>query len=150
MTTQDYAEIRMSFRARTIYSYSSVLAEFDTANNILWVNKHIANYSNTSRKHANALYTAAKGLRNSPEIMQTDLDQTPIQNLNQYWEDIQTDTASYLRARTRKEQLKGIIHATYQEALRYADIKCIDKRLAVYKHKNVIFAKLMEHKLLYR
>ena len=47
-----------SYDGNKLYSYDSLLAKIDRDKKIVYVNSEIADYSNSSRKHANHMYRA--------------------------------------------------------------------------------------------
>ena len=93
-------EYRMSFNGPKLYSYKSQLAELDLANNVLLVDYYISKCSNTSKKHTVVLLNNKSYL--SMVIYFIDFDKSPEQNLQLYWERLDTLIGKYLKARAER------------------------------------------------
>jgi len=120
------ASKRMSYDHTTLYSYGSVLAEIDTTKKILYVFRYIADYSNTSRKHAKTLYECASDF--TIFIIENKNTVSKV-NLQDYWNQIEPLVIKYKRARTRKLIYKWEIHRIVRIAKLYAELHGFDQTM---------------------
>ena len=125
-------ENRMSFSGNTLYSYSSVLARLGTypksQQTVLFIDKHIANYSVTTAKHTNLM----RRINSYPEQF-WDLDESVEQNLLSIILRISVLLVKHKRARSNKPYIESDILATHANLLMLLDEYSIDKRTALYK-----------------
>ena len=138
---------RMSFNRLSIFSYSSLLATLDPANKVLRLYKPIADYSNTSKRHAKILVGAAEGFNIFSVI-----DDEVAEQLQEYYNSITTSILFFNRARRHKSFFKDAIIRELNEMQKYLEYSNMDKRTKAYKHVtnqiSSIFATLFEHKIL--
>ena len=148
--TQHYsttANDRMSFQGPILYSYNSELAYYDKPNNTLLLDIHIANYSNTTKRHVTKLQSY---LPTNTQVFRINLRSTAQSNLQLYWDRITETLAKHKRARLPHTKSYHADNAKqlYQIAMDYVNYTNLDKRTKVYKYHTKIMAQLFEHKLL--
>lgn len=133
---------RMSYKGKILYSYRTKLAQiYDFENKILLIDGGTARYSPTSAKHANKLKTTAKEF--NWQIFVIDLDYTPLDNLKEYWKDVEDHIGSFKRSRKYKEIARQKTLDLIAEAKEYAEMYKLNSE--VPKH---IMEQLFTHKLL--
>lgn len=123
---------KMSFSGNTLYSYSSVLAQLGTypksQQTVLFIDKHIANYSVTTAKHTNLM----RRINPHPEQF-WDFDESVEQNLLSIIININRLLIKHKRARSNKPFIAADILATHANLLMLLDEYSIDKRTSLYK-----------------
>ena len=126
------AEGRMSFSGNTLKSYGSVLARLGTypksQQTVLFIDKHIANYSVTTAKHTNLMLRL-----NSHPVQFWDLNESVEQNLLSIILRISDLLVKHKRARSNKSYIASDILATHANLLMLLDEYSIDKRTTMYK-----------------
>ena len=126
------AEGRMSFSGNTLKSYNSVLARLGTypksQQTVLFIDKHIANYSVTTAKHTNLMLRI-----NSHPKQFWDLNESVEQNLLSIIIRISDLLVKHKRARSNKPFIAADILATHANLLMLLDEYSIDKRTELYK-----------------
>ena len=141
------AEGRMSFNRLSIYSYSSLLATLDPANKVLRLYKPIAEYSNTSNRHARILVNMAEGF-----TIFSVIDDEVTEQLQEYYDTISACILFFHRAHTRKPFYKEVIIREFNQMQQFLEYTKLDKRTKTYKRATTqisnIFATLIEHKIL--
>ena len=140
------AEGRMSFNRLSIYSYSSLLATLDPANKVLRLYKPIAEYSNTSNRHARILVNRAEGF-----TIFSIIDNEVAEQLQEYYDAITTAILFFNRASKSKSFFKDAIIKEFNEMQQFLEYTKLDKRTKTYKRATTqisnIFATLIEHKI---
>ena len=141
------AENRMSFNRLSIYSYNSLLATFDPANNVLLIYSDIAKYSNTSIRHTKILRKAAEEL-----TIFSVIDDEVAEQLKEYYNSILANIGRFNRAHINKHFFKEKIIRDFNEMQQFLEYSNMDKRTKAYKHAtrqiSSIFAILLENKIL--
>ena len=131
-TSGSTAEGRMSFSGNTLKSYNSVLAQLGaypkSQQTVLFIDKHIANYSITTAKQV-----ARMRRINSHTEQFWDLDESVEQNLLSIIIDINRLLIKHKRARSNKSFIAADILATHANLLMLLDEYSIDKRTTLYK-----------------
>lgn len=128
----------LSTKGIQLYSYDSILAEFSETLPILYIDKHIANYSNTSRKHARTLR-----IHNTHEYFSVSIGEPFEESLANMYADTQKLIGSYLRSRKFKSGIRAGIHERIKDAKLFAQTHNLNQELPAE-----LFAELMIHKLL--
>jgi len=140
-------QYRMSFNGTKLYSYESQLAELDVANNVLLVDYRISKCSNTSVKHTRYLKTFCPS---NIQVYYIPLSNSPEQNLQLYWERLDTLIGKCIRARTDSSKIsyKSQIKQVFNAAMPYAKYAKIDEQSTLYLKYLEYTTKLFELKLL--
>lgn len=117
------ASKRMSYHKTVLYSYNSILAKMsEVIPNVLYINKHIAECSNTTKKHTGLLQRKAL----SWNIFVIDLNIPFADNLQLYWAEAELFIKRYKRARTLKPQIKQDLHKLIRTAQHFAEVHRLD------------------------
>ena len=126
------AEGKMSFSGNTLKSYSSVLAQLGTypksQKTVLFIDKHIANYSVTTAKHTSLMRRI-----NSHTEQFWYLNESVEQNLMLIMARISDLLIKHKRASSNKSFIASDILTTHANLLMLLDEYSIDKRTALYK-----------------
>ena len=128
----------LSAKGPQLYSYDSLLAEFSNTMPVLYIDKHIANYSNTSQKHARLL-----SVHNTYEHFSVSIGEPFEESLANMHENIHKLIGSYLRSRKFKAGIKVNIRYRIKDAKLFAKLHNLNEELPAD-----LFAELMKHKLL--
>ena len=128
----------LSAQGPQLYSYDSLLAEFSSTIPVLYIDKHIADYSNTSRRHARLLR-----MHNTHEHFSVSIGEPFEESLANMHENIHKLIGSYLRSRRFKDGIKVRIHLLIKSAKLFAKLHSLNEELPAD-----LFAELMKHKLL--
>lgn len=131
------------FKGTRLYSYNSLLAIIDTANQVLCIDKDIKSYSNTTSKQTLVLSRATP--RSYTKFI-IPLDTTPEEVLMHYWNLVEGYIAKHIRA--NKLSYKHLIHHILTEAELFSDYTHIDKRSREYRDKSKLIKLLFKHKIL--
>lgn len=134
------------FKGTELYSYESLLAIIDPANKVLFVDKDIKSYSNTTAKHSALLFSRA--LRANYRIFTIPLEVPPEEVLMYYWNLVEGSIAKYVKVTKTKEQHKLNIKGYLAQAEAYAEYTQVNKKSKEYKYKTKLVKQLFEHKLL--
>lgn len=138
---------RMSYVANKIYSYNSLLGQLSTnGSNILYINKDIANYSKTSKKHTIIL------LHNLPNHInyfyigsQYTLEES-LQRL--YWNEIENYIKKYKCAKITKDRWKQYIHELWDKAILFIELHPELANTKEVAYKDTIIRQLFVNRLL--
>ena len=133
------------FKGTKLYSYESLLAIIDPANNVLLIDKDIRNYSNTTQKQTLLLN---KLLPNNYTILSIPLKASPEEILMYYWNLVEGLIVKYNRATKHKTYYKTGIHRILQEAEQFVNYTSISRKSKEYKYRTKLVKLLFEHKLL--
>lgn len=134
------------FKGTKLYSYNSLLAIIDPANNIVCIDSDIRNYSNTTAKQTALL--CSRATRSNYIILSLPLETLPEQVIMYYWNKVEYYMAKYLKARVNQSIYKERIHIYLNEAEVYANYTQINKKSKEYKYKTKLVKQLFEYKLL--
>lgn len=137
---------RLSFSDRKLYSYSSVLAELRTTSTnhtVLFINKSVMNYSNTTKRQVRIL----KSLNPLP-IREWYFRMSNTDNLIDIMIEIDMLIKKYTKARVNKQLYKEQIHTLYDSLEPLFEEYKIDKRTKLYKQYQQLPFKLFANKLL--
>lgn len=119
---------RMSYSGNTLYSYSSKLAVIhDRSELILFIDKDLVGYSVTTSKQISRLYKFI----NSWSTFVISFSQSPVDNLTEYWKDVNTLIGKYNRARTNGDMYKHQLHSIIDEAIVYAKMYDLDPTVPI-------------------
>lgn len=103
---------RMSFYGDRLYSYSSILAQLRTIPNgdtVLFIDKHISNYSPTTSRHTSKLRSI-----NWFPVRMWNLSESYEQNLTEILDEIDELLIKHKRARTNKPYIQASILSKYK------------------------------------
>lgn len=118
---------RMSYFNHKLYSYNSVLAFMDKQfAQVLFIDKHISTYSNTSRKHTKVLFNTIPSYW---KVFIIDLNLMAQENLLEYWESVDKLITDYIRSRKYKHIIKDVIHNTIRTAQLFAELHKLDQTI---------------------
>ena len=134
------------FRGTKLYSYDSLLAIIDPANNIVCIDSDIRCYSNTTAKQTHILVSRAN--RANFSIFSIPLETPPEKILMYYWNLVEGYIAKYNRAIKHKEYYNSLIKDILNEAELYTNYTQINKKSKEYKYKTKLVKQLFEYKLL--
>ena len=123
----DYKSYNMSFHGTKLYSYRSVLATIDRANDVICIDSSIANYSHTSGRHHRYLLGAIPGHRFTVFTFPFYETDRPAWYLKQCIELLDK------QSRARKRDYTSSVIAYLDEALKYISVYGYDKRKSTYK-----------------
>ena len=122
----DFNSYNMSYNGNRLYSYSSILATIDREKKIVKIDRRIANYSNTSRRHHRYLLNAI------PSDYTVFTNPGPdLEPLDGYLEEILTLLDKSTRARTTDYVTPAI--KLINEAMQYINSYKLDGRGTAYK-----------------
>lgn len=134
------ASNRMSYHNTVLYSYNSILAKMsEVIPNVLYINKHIAECSNTTKKHTGLLQRKAL----SWNIFVIDLNIPFSDNLQTYWEDIELLIKRYQRARTLKPKIKQALHKLIHTTQHFAELHGLDPTIPDHIMKQLFVNQLL-------
>ena len=132
---------RMSYSGTKLYSYNSVLAIMDKlSQHILYIDRHISAYSNTSIKHTMELLDAVPS---HWKVFIIDLNLTAEENLLEYWKSIDKRITDHTRSRKYKHIIKQSIHDEIRTAQLFAELHKLDQTIP-----EELMRKLFVHQLL--
>lgn len=140
------AKGRLSFRGHKLYSYNSLLAKLNLSNRIVYIDKHIANYSITSAKHTSRLIHQANAIK--LYIYKLNLDLSNNEVLDEYIDDVYATVEKLFRARTKQSIYKQKVHSTLDTIEQFKSDHTIDKRKKPYKRLIKLIQYLFKYKLL--
>lgn len=129
----------LSAQGRQLYSYSSLLAEFSSTIPVLYIDKGIANYSHTSKRHTGLLLS----MYNDPEYFSVNIGEPFEESLADMYDNTHKLIGTYLRSRKYKEQIKASIHELIKKTKLFAKLHNLNEELP-----SDLFEELMKHKLL--
>ena len=138
------AQVRMSFKGDTLYSYRSKLFQ-RIAPNTYVLDAAISKYSITTAKHTMRILRA---MPSNVTIYRTCIDNDPISNVIDYVSDIKYSISKFTRARSTKPQWQKHIHRTYAELQSYIEFYKVDKRTIGYRLFKQLFVIMFEAKCL--
>lgn len=138
---------RLSFTGTNLYSYNSLLAQLDVKNKVILVDKYIANYSVTSKNHFRQLQAIVKFYKVFT-LYKVDFYKTPIENLKDFIDLLNTRLLQYKRARQNKPYIKNQLLIEYNHVKSYIDYTNIDKRTKPYKQFKQFFNTMFEAQIL--
>ena len=134
------------FKGTKLYSYDSLLAIIDPANNIICIDSDIRHYSNTTSKQTALL--CSRATRSNYIILSLPLETLPEQVIMYYWNKVEYYIAKYLKARVNQSIYKERIHIYLNQAEVYANYTQLNKKSKEYKYKTKLVKQLFEYKLL--
>lgn len=121
------ASKRMSYHKTVLYSYNSILAKMsELMPDVLYINKHIAKCSNTTKKHTRLLQI---NIPSNWDVLVINLNTSFSDNLQTYWEDIELLIKQHKRARTRKPIIEKELHKLIRTAQHFAELHELDSTI---------------------
>ena len=122
------ADNRLSYSGIKLFSYNSKLAVIsDSKLSTLYIDKAISKYSNPpQRQTRKLLYIAAE--QNWTAFI-VNIDRSPENNLEQFWNDIELLITRYKRARITKASIKQSIHEAVSNAQHFAEWHELDSTI---------------------
>lgn len=134
------------FKGTKLYSYDSLLAIIDPANNIVCIDSDIRHYSNTTSKQTALL--CSRATRSNYIILSLPLETLPEQVIMYYWNKVEYYIAKYLKARVNQSIYKERIHIYLNQAELYANYTQINKKSKEYKYRTKLIKQLFEYQIL--